>query len=623
MTILTLIFLASLFYLIPTSIGRSIALLTFSRKKEEHLSSFPIYFVLGAAIIFSIAMIIQYFILSIASTASFSHLFFPTIYVIEFCSLLINVTQYRKMLKLFNRHTITIFLFSFILSAIAYSIWIWKSPYSLNWDLYEHQTLVHLITSGNFNYFTSRISDTFGFNSYPPVFHSLMAVSQFPKELQPEEILQYWNVISFLHLWIVSFISYGFSYVVTKNKNLSVLSCILGTLTFESVIAFTSFFLLPQTLAAVIFISLFSTLIWRKKHQLSVSSFEVVLSVLLLVFFHYIVGGFGMVILLATLIYFSLHYKMNELSQNIPLMEILCICIIVGAFSTQFVDLKSLNHGEAASYIFTLSDKIAFMAQSYGFLFLFGIPLGILAAFRKQQWLQKYLLFIGINFLVLLLTPIPYALKFYVLARWFVLFFVAQGMWSLIEKQSFSFFRTASFLIISLFLCGILTLNSVFWKQGLTVDQQVSHVSQDELAAAQFLRDNFKNESLLIISDPATQYILEGLSGVNSPGGSFANTGTRNSLSAALSHSSGYETAVELRQIQDSIVPPSQRTFIVFSGRLFTWQTATDIQKQSFDFNIWQSRQLKFSNLRWLDSLDAVRFAFIYQNNSLQIRELR
>ncbi len=621
MNILLLTFLASLFYLIPTVLGTALLFVTKYRKQEPHLSTLPISFLLGTGLIFGIALFIQYLLLPAVPNISFSQLFFPTIYSLFGISVIGLGWKAKKLKPLFSQHMLRVGLLSLGLSAISYFIWTWKSPYSLNWDLYEHQTLVHLITQGHFSYFTSQISDTFGFNSYPPVFHLLMALSQFPITLNPEQILQYWNVIGFFHLWLVSLISYAFAYTVTRNKSFSLLSCIVGTLTFESVIAFTSFFLLPQTVAAVLFISLFTHFIWRKKNSLSLLSIEVFLSILLLISLHYVMGGVAFVILLATIIYFSAQDKIDKLTQKVPLIEIFIMAMVGGLFLTQFINLGSLNHGEAASYIFTLSDKIKFMAQSYGLLFIFALPLGIFAMIRQHSWLKKYLLLILFGFLVILCAQLPYVLKFYVLARWFVLFFATAGIWSLIEKQSFSFSRKMSFIIVSLLLSGILILNSLLWKQGLGTDQQISHVSQDELAAAQYLQSNYSQDSVLLISDPATQYILEGLSGINSAGGSFANAETRVLLSQALKENNSTQVATQLRQIRDAIAQ-NKRVFVVFSGRLFLWEKASDTQKLSFDFNIWESRKLKFSDDQWLATLDQAHFTPIYQNDSLQIKEL-
>ncbi len=336
---------------------------------------------------------------------------------------------------------------------------------------------------------------------------------------------------------------------------------------------------------------------------------------------HYVIGGFAAVLLTVTLIYFSNQEKIEEFTQKVPLVEALIIAILAGLFATQFIDLGSLNHGEAASYIFTLSDKLNFMKQSYGLLFLFALPLGIVATIREQSWLKKYLLLILFGFCVVLIAQLPYVLKFFVLARWFILFFAAEGIWSILEKQSYRLSKNLSFLIVVALLAGVLILNSLLWKQGLSVNGQTSHVSQDELVAAQYLKDTYPDNSVMVISDPATQYILEGLSGVNSPGGSFASAETRSLLSTSLKQGSSSEIATQLRQIRDKI-SPSHRVFVVFSGRLFQWQRASDTQKQSFDFNIWESRQLKFSDLQWLAKLDQSHFTLLYQNVTLQIREL-
>jgi len=364
-------------------------------------------------------------------------------------------------------------------------------------------------------------------------------------------------------------------------------------------------------------------LIWRKKNYLSLSPIEVILTVLLLGLLHYVIGGLAAVILLGTFVYFITKPQIDKASKQLPLNEIVILAILGGFFATQFIDLSSLNHGEAASYIFTLSDKFKFMLQSYGMLLVLTLPIGILDAIKATNWLKKYLLFVLFCFLMVFMSQLPYVLKFFVLGRWFVLFFASLGIWNMIEKQSFGIFRKLSLVIVAIGLLFVLILNSLLWKQGLTTDNQISHVSQDELAAAQFLKDNFAGQNILIISDPASQYILEGLTGVNSPGGAFASQATREKLNQALHESNSNLVASDLKQIQDADTSAPERTFIVYSGRLFLWDKATDTQKYSFDYNVWESRQLKFSDYQWLNQLDQAKFPLLYRNSSLEIREIK
>ncbi len=623
--ILILTILATLFYLIPVVIGRACLQLTMLRKKIEHWSYFPGYFAIGTSLIFCLALLINYLILPFikTSTLNFSQIFFPATYGFALLSLPINIWKGKKLHHVFDRHSLLVMGTTALLSLTAYGIWLWHSPYSLNWDLYEHQTLVQLISQGHFSYFTSQISDTFGFNSYPPVFHLLMSLSQFPLTLSPEQILQYWNVIGFFHLWMVSLVSYAFAFAITKRKSLSLLSCILGTLTFESVIAFTSFFLLPQTLAAVLFIGLFANIVWRKINHHPLLSIEVLLGLLLLPFLHYVIGGFALIILLATLMYFRFQDQFELLSAKFPITEILGLVIIASLFGSQFLQLSSLNHGEAASYIFTIKEKITFMTQAYGYLLLFCVPLGILATIRQSNWIKKYLLLILVGFMAVLVAPLPYVIKFMVLGRWFILFFAALGLWSLIDKQTYYVYRWLSFAVITIGLSGVLILNSLLWKQGLSTDQQISHVSQDELAAANYLHSISANQPVLIISDPATQYLLEGLSGANSAGGSFANVPTRTALAYAFSTTNSAQIKANLLQIHDPVATTPTSTYVIFSGRLFLWQQAAIADRNSFDFNIWSTHPLTLNDTDWLNQLDQNTFPMVYQNATLQIRKIR
>src|SRR5450759_2105555 len=64
-----------------------------------------------------------------------------------------------------------------LLSVAFYALWRWNSPYPspLNWDIWEHQTVVNAIRSGSFALLPSQLSDTFRFNGYTTLFHVITA----------------------------------------------------------------------------------------------------------------------------------------------------------------------------------------------------------------------------------------------------------------------------------------------------------------------------------------------------------------------------------------------------------------------------------------------------------------
>lgn len=125
------------------------------------------------------------------------------------------------------------------LAILAYCIWQWNSPYPFNWDMYEHQTLINTMLAGNFHILPSYISDTFGFNGYTTLFHTLIALSQW---LLKPSIMFFWHSVSVLHLVFLSFISYRLTCRITKNTDVALIATLSCIFFFDSIVSLTGFF---------------------------------------------------------------------------------------------------------------------------------------------------------------------------------------------------------------------------------------------------------------------------------------------------------------------------------------------------------------------------------------------
>jgi hypothetical protein len=586
----------------------------------------PLFFALGNLSIFLCALTIQYLfpLTDITANFQFSHTFLPAIQAIFIASVIINLFSIRLPNKKSLLHIIFPALSVISLSTVAAMIWNFRSPFPLNWDLYEHQTLVNTILKGSFDFFTSHLSDTFGFNSYPPIFHTLMAVSQSYAKLSSLQILEYWNAISFLHLVLISVASYVFAYALTRNRWVSILSCIIGTLTFESTIAFTSLFLLPQTLTAVMFAFAYSHLVLQRQLKGTVSVWWLIILVPTFILSHYVVGSLAAVIYIASYFYLRWEKWLNKVFASFPIVELGVMSMIGGVFASRMINLDFLNKGEAASYTFSPAEKIEFMKRVYGWELPIFVPLGIFTALRKQTSRVILTLLISFGFIAILLSEFPYVIKFYVLGRFFIHFLVALGIWSIIEKIKNTFLRAVSICFLTITLMILLILNSLFWKQGLFEHNQTRHVGDDEITAAQFLTQRYDAQKTLIVSDPATQYILEALSGINSAGGSFASTENRKLTAMLRPNLSDTELSEKLNQINDPVNPNKQKILLALSGRFFLWQSAKLEQQTSFDFNVWAPHHLTLQQQEAILSYQQnPQLEVVYSSPSLVIFELK
>lgn len=297
--------------------------------------------------------------------------------------------------------------------------------------------------------------------------------------------------------------------------------------------------------------------------------------------------------------------------------------LIIGLFTAPHVNLGFINAGEAAEYTYAIAQKIDFMRQSYGYFLLLFLPFGVWNIVKNGGRYEKISLIIGASLTLLIAMQLPYVLKFYTLDRFFIHFIFASGVVYCAGLFRISVKNAGTLLIISLCFIVMLVYNSATWKNALHYNSITTHISPAEIEGAQFLKDKYNGDTTLIISDPATQYILETLSNVNSQGGAYADSQTRQLLQQSL-HTPDIKTrALILSQIKDKIAPePTTRLFIA-SGRYFLWSGSSARQQTSLGFNIWYPVDLSNENLMTLRYYEnSQQFIPVFKNSAMTIFEI-
>jgi hypothetical protein len=511
--------------------------------------------------------------------------------------------------------------FSAVLALLVSFIWQMHSPYPFNWDIYEHQTLVNTLLGGTFSFITSHVTDTFTFNGYSTNFHTVMAFSQL---FFNPSVFEYWKYITYLHFTLVVLASYMLAQEITENKTVSVLSAIIGAIIFDSTVSFTSLFLIPQNFTAVIFIFAFIQLLAEIKHN-RLPSYGYVITICLFLFInHYIVGTAAIGIYLLTYFYCKYH---KWIKKNIDISVAVQIGIFVAFVAILFssmISLGFLNNGEGEAFTSTLSQKFTTMKQSYGFFLILFLPLGISLILRRKREIELLALVLTIGILAVVLLQMPYVMKFYALGRFFVHLVLALGVFAIISNIHNKIVR---FIAFGTLICGLLAifiLNSVYWKSFLYYDTLLTHVSPNEVKAADFMKNHYAGKDVLLVSDPATQHILEPLSGINSPGGAYMNASTRNELHLISQTNSSAEVAKRLYNINDSLVPTEGKRLFVVSGRYFQWQKSTRNEKFAIAYNIWYPADLSLDDYKkaHLEFDDTRHFTLVYQNPGVMIFEV-
>lgn len=615
MSIITALLSACLFYLFPFLVGRMLLL---TRYKKTIPYAFVSYFVIGAVSVYMAALIGWYVIGSLLPNLSFATilaLFLGIGFVIAIVYNLASSHFDSPAKSSFIPVIISIFLASFV-----YAIWQWHSPYPLNWDMYEHQTLVNNILIGKFSLLPSHVTDTFGFNGYTTLFHSLLALSQIP--FWPH-MVYFWQSISAIHFTLVILASYFLAKEVTENNTVAFYSVLIGAFIFESSVAFTSLFFIPQTFTAVIAIFLFIQLLAFSKQQSLPPLPLVIVGCLFLFFTHFIIGTAAIAIYAGTYCYFR-YKKLFETIHTTTIIEGVLLAVLVGIIVSSFIPLGFINKGEAAAFTFSLPEKFLFMQQAYGFFLLLFFPIGAFTTFKTKKENSIVVLLITCIMAGVVLSQFPYALKFYVLARFFIHLLLAIGVARLLLTiQTRGFFLLAN-IVLGAVLLGIFITNASMWKNNIQYHTLFAHVSPLEIEAAQFLKTTYANTNAMLVSDPATQNILEAFSTVNTQGGAYTSKQTRDALHAI-------SQATDTTQIKDTIYSidddqtDSGKRLIAVSGRYFLWQKQSQDKKDMLSFNIWSPSDLSHDDKQKIAFLlaDQVHFHLVYQNPAIAILEVK
>lgn len=618
-------FVASgLVYLLPFLIGSGLVVLWHAIRNHRMCFS-DLFFapVIGSLGIFAFAAITYFPSTLIGKSFLWANAIPVILWIAAIFSMLGILFPFRnKVFPLLKAHLLSGVALVFLSATISFLIWTWRSPYPLNWDMYEHQTLVNAVRLGKFSFSTGQISDTFGFGSYPPFFHVLLSSAQHKLVNTPEDIASFWQWSGFWQAVAVGLASYSLTFAIARRRLTASLAVVLGTLIFDSTIAFTSLFLLPQNVCAVFATFVMAKLAydWQVRRHTSVVLFAI--SLIALILSHYVIGSVAAALLFFW--WFCLRFTdvIDDLAQKYPLVETFLIGGIAFNVGASAVNLSFINKGEGGDYIFSAASVSQFLFKSYGNSWLLLLPLAIKKYFQQRSYLWTLSFFVFLSFIMVLTAPLPYMFKFFVLGRFWLILWLSIGLATLFGYLRTSLFRMAGVAVVIAGLAMLLMANTMEWKRQLAFQERWVHFQEDDLAVATYLKNKYSPQTL-IVSDPSTQYILEGLSGLNSPGGAFENTEKRDLLANALLANEPEQLAQAIRQTEDGLVPASQKLF-VFSGRTWQWMSMNQGSRNSFSVNVWApAHQSWLAGIYAQKLINSQQFSLVFQTPSIWVFSLK
>jgi hypothetical protein len=169
-------------------------------------------------------------------------------------------------------------------------------------------------------------------------------------------------------------------------------------------------------------------------------------------------------------------------------------------------------------------------------------------------------------------------------------------------------------------------VNITKYKQTPEYKNIYTHISPLEVEAARYISENYNKNTTLLLSDPTTMQLLEGVSGINSPGGAFATEETRKILSETYLIRDN-QSDKQLLDIQDGLAKNYIDTkLLVISGRYEKWQKLGELEKRGIVENIWKPLDINYkdwdedSYLTYL--LKDKNFKLVYKNSGVLVFEI-
>lgn len=599
------------YFIYPLILGRGLVVGGFFVKKyvkgkkaqnvTDSVWTLPAYFGLGLLGMFGYALVLAG--MGIAGVV-FARLFLGGVVLALFLSVLLNLLYWPKVS--FKRwKSLGLGLGGLVMIAmVSFGVWSYNNPYPLNWDFYQHQQLARLIREGEFNFLTTRMSDTFGFNSYPPLFHVLLSVSQWPIQLTPDFILIYWRVMEFWQVTLVGAAAFGLGYAVSGKKEVGWLAAILSGLIFDPMVSLTTYFFMPQTLAAVLFTGYIARLLRAYDHKQLVGISEAVVAIMSLGLMHYLVGGVAALVYMGMYGYLALGIRWPGFSKGMPWVAVVVLIALGGVLAAPFVPLGSLNSGEAVDYLFTPSDKQEVLERAAGYLMYLTIPLGLVYAVQKKKMVMWVALLIAFGLGAVVMAEIPYSLKIVSLLRFWLVVLAAMGLYELIQFMESRILKGFVFTVVIIGLLGILVTNVMYWRAGIMAEGKYTHISEDDLELVWLVEKVFGNRKVRVVSDPATQFIIEGLTLADSIGGSYMPAEKREALAQPIERSDASAVVSAATLLEDGVELDEEVRLLVLSGRTFLWARQKPEKRNSFGYNVWSPVDLTLEDYQLIEKIE-------------------
>ena len=512
-----------------------------------------------------------------------------------------------------------IYLFLCVCAALFWGWFTWRinaSPSAiLNWDVYQHWALGRLVAQHGWSFLPTNLSDAFTLNAYTPLFSvALYGWSQlwltllpFARSLYMLEVIGYAASVG-LMCWL--------TWLMTKRRDVTAMTGVIGAFALEPLLVEGGFILLPQGVAAMLVVAAIIAKLHNRRILFS-------LCILLSIATHYFIGGFGLLVVGVWLASRKLLTEATFVSQRKRFFLFIGLLIGLTILANAFITFDPFNTIESRAFSFSIATKLSELFNWYGALWILGI-VAMIHSLRRFNKLTIWSLVTVIQLLIIG-APFAYSLRFYALTRYFFIPLIAYGLVLMVERFSIRWLKLPAYIAIASLMALQLDYNQYHFKQAYAYQNGYTSASTGEFEAAEYLSSHYSNSNaVLLISDSGTQHIMEGLSGINTPGGGVSTSEARSLVDNAFPLTTPDAVAADLLAVRDRITatPPTTVLYAI-SGRFMAWQRLPDQLRHDTTIHIVGPRDLSPDGVEYAQLLSASgRFKRVFSNRSMVIFEI-
>lgn len=383
-------------------------------------------------------------------------------------------------------------------------------------ELLHMTAMKEIFINGNIQTTLPQINEGFTLTTYLPIFHYILGPIVYSGGvLNPVTM---YSIIEIVFSAVAGITTFFLLKSFLKSTESALFGTIISIFAFEATSAGTTFYLLPQTLTALIGFTSFIYFSYTEKIEIV----AMIISTAILIANHFYIGT-----LFVLTTYLAIITRISK--SSILLYKVLIATLAIATVAAVVLEIRVVDIYKLIVPTFSIEDRpftyidsnklFEILKYFYG-IFVVGMLLAVLGSMftKNKKYVEVTMIVALVVFLII--VDFPYAGKAFTLFHYFTVVLLAI-LFSYVKTPSF---RVNTLLCILTAICMIPVLNTNTSRhtQPTPPENRVGLNTTEYALAASVLHNYPKN--LLIISDPLTMQIIEPLVYQRTRGGMYAAT---------------------------------------------------------------------------------------------------